>query len=98
MGETLLRADPRTGAATDTVHRILEAHYHRSVIGETVIVITIHIIIVFIFVHLEALDLIAIDKIEDLTRADLETATTADTVLLIDIHYESGCVLFTTTG
>jgi hypothetical protein len=98
MGETLLRTDPRTGAATDAVHGILETHYHRGIIGKAVIVLTIHIIIVFIFVHLETLDLVAIDKIEDLSRADLETATTADTVLLIDIHYEGGRVLFTATG
>jgi hypothetical protein len=99
MGETLLRADTCAGATADTIHGVLETHDHGGVIGEAVIVvITIHIIIILVFIQLQALDLVTIDKIEDFTRADLETAATTDAVLLIDLHYKGGSVYLTTPG
>jgi hypothetical protein len=89
VGETLFGTDARTGATADTVLGILQRHHHDDII--------IKIVIVLIVVAIQ-FKLIALYKIQYITRTHLEAASTTDAFALIKGYYELRGVLISTQG
>jgi hypothetical protein len=89
VGETLFGTDTGTGAAADTVLWILQRHHHDNII--------IKIVIVIILITIQ-LKLIALYKIQHITRTHLEAAATTDAFALIKGYYELRGVLISTQG
>jgi hypothetical protein len=99
MGKAVFGADALTGAATYTVHGVLQTHDHGGVIGKAIIVIAVIVVVVIVVViGRQTLDFFSLDQIEHIARADFETASAANTTGLIDIRYEGGGVYFSAAG